>query len=290
MQKKYDAGSTLEWPIKAYKNLKFLNSPQAREIRVLAELMEPAARFRKYKVKNTVVFFGSARAYSEDVAKRNLREIGKKIKKTKNPSKELKEQHNQAKKDMVMSRYYEDAAKLSEKLTKWFKELEREKLYFMICSGGGPGIMEAANRGAKRAKGESVGLNVSLPDEQYPNPYQSTELSFEFHYFFIRKFWFVYLAKALVIFPGGFGTMDELFEILTLIQTKKTKKYMPIILYDSEYWKKVVNFDEMVKWGTISRKDLGLFRIFDDIESAFIYLKRELLKIAERDKRRAPFL
>jgi uncharacterized protein (TIGR00730 family) len=290
MQKKYDTGSTGEWPIKAYKNLKFLNSPQAREIRVLAELIEPAVRFRRHKVKNTVVFFGSARAFSKDIAEKNLREIERRIKRSKPATRKLKKEHERAKKDLLMSRYYEAAAELSGKLTRWFKKLEQDKIYFMICSGGGPGIMEAANLGAKKAKGESVGLNVSLPDEQCPNPYQSTELSFEFHYFFIRKFWFVYLAKALVIFPGGFGTMDELFEILTLIQTKKTKKYMPIVLYDSTYWKKVINFDEMVKWGTISRKDLGLFKIFDDVESAFIYLKRELLKIAEKDKRRAPFL
>jgi uncharacterized protein (TIGR00730 family) len=163
-------------------------------------------------------------------------------------------------------------------LTLWFKEPQNRDKNFVVCSGGGPGMMEAANRGATKAKGKSMGLNISLPHEQTPNPFQSKEISFEFHYFFIRKFWFFYLAKALVVFPGGFGTLDELFEILTLIQTQKSKKYMPVILYGSDFWKELINFDVMLKWGVISRDDLSLFKMFDDVDSAFKYLKGELSK------------
>jgi uncharacterized protein (TIGR00730 family) len=177
-----------------------------------------------------------------------------------------------------MSRYYEDAVNLSEKLTRWFLELEKIDKHFKICSGGGPGIMEAANRGALNANGESVGLNISIPSEQIPNIYQTKDLACEFHYFFIRKFWFFYLAKALVIFPGGYGTMDELFELLTLIQTEKTKKQMPVVLYDSTYWNDVVNFNALLKWGVISKGDLDLFRLFDNVDDAFVYLKDALTK------------
>jgi len=177
-----------------------------------------------------------------------------------------------------MSAYYEDAVRLSEKLTHWFNEPQNVEKKFVICSGGGPGIMEAANRGARKAKGLSIGLNINLPAEHYANPYQTKEISFDFHYFFIRKFWFFYLAKALVIFPGGFGTLDELFELLTLIQTEKTKKYMPIVLYGRTYWDELINFDTLVKWGTISRQDLKLFHIIDDVDSAFLFLKKELIK------------
>jgi uncharacterized protein (TIGR00730 family) len=266
------------WLKKAYDNPDFLHSPAARTIRVLAEFLEPNNRFKKHNVKNTVVFFGSSRTLPKKTALRKLKEIKTKISTTKKPSQKLLHSYEQAKRNATMSRYYEDAVKLSEKLTCWFKGLKDTRKNFMTCSGGGPGIMEAANRGAKNAKGQSVGLNISLPTEQYPNPYQSKELAFEFHYFFIRKFWFFYPAKALIVFPGGYGTLDELFELLTLVQTNKSKKYMPIILYGSEYWKKVINFSEMVKWDTISPADLKLFKIFDDVNSAFNYLKAELTK------------
>ena len=266
------------WLTKAYKDKDFLNSSSARLIRIMSEMTEPAARFRKYGVKDTVVFFGSARTYSRSVAATNFRRARTIIEKSKFPSPKLKRQYEQAKRDVAMSRYYEDACLLAKKLTRYFKGLRKKGKNFMICSGGGPGIMAAGNRGAKIAGGKSVGLNISLPMEQYPNPYQTKELAFEFHYFFIRKFWFFYLAKALVVFPGGFGTMDELFELLTLTQTGKNRKPLPVILFGRDYWQKVVNFDEMCKWGTISREDLKLFKVFDDVDEAFNYLKKQLNK------------
>ncbi|MCP4653706.1 MAG: LOG family protein [Candidatus Omnitrophica bacterium] len=267
-----------KWPKKAYNNYDFLNSPSARVVRVLSELIEPQTRFKKENLHNTVVFFGSARTLSKRTALKKLKNIELEISKSKKPNRKLNAHCQQAKCDLIMSDYYEDASRLSEKLTLWFKQPKTSHKKFVICSGGGPGIMEAASRGAKKAKGKSVGLNISLPMEQNPNPYQSPELTFEFHYFFIRKFWFFYPAKAIVVFPGGFGTLDEFFELLTIIQTNKSKKYMPIVLYGSEYWNKLINFDEMVKWGMISRADLKLFKIIDDVDSAFDYLKTELTK------------
>ncbi|MDD5070205.1 MAG: LOG family protein [Candidatus Omnitrophica bacterium] len=262
--------------MKAYNNSEFLNSPQARIIRILTEMIEPQARFYKYKIKNTIVFFGSARTLSRKKALKDLSAIKSKISISKKQSAEISKEIILAERRLEMSRYYEDALKISEELSRWFKSLEQQKIFFSICSGGGPGIMEAANRGAKNAKAKSVGLNISLPMEQNPNKYQTKELALEFHYFFIRKFWFCYLAKGLIIFPGGFGTLDELFELLTLIQTKKTKKHMPVVLYGSNYWKKVINFEEMVKWQMVSPKDLKLFKIIDSVPEAVDYLKKEL--------------
>jgi len=264
---------------KAYANLEFLNSPSARLIRILAEMIEPSARFRKYGVRDTVVFFGSARILPRSVTDERLKKIETKVKKAGLPQSGLTREYEQAKREVAMSCYYEASARLSEKLTRYFKTLKGRGKNFMVCSGGGPGIMGAANYGAKKAGGKSIGLNISLPLEQYPNPYQSEELALEFHYFFIRKFWFFYLAKALVVFPGGYGTMDEFFELLTLIQTGKSKKHMPVILFGSEYWSSVVNFEKMVQWGTISRQDLKLFKIVDDVDEAFDYLKGELEKL-----------
>ncbi|MCP4631382.1 MAG: LOG family protein [candidate division Zixibacteria bacterium] len=278
MTSKKKKQSQTDWLVKSYENPDFLHSPPARILRVLSEMIEPAHRFHKHKMWNTVVFFGSARTLSGRTARKNLKEIESRVKRSKQVSSKLKSEFKKAKRDVIMSQYYDDAVKLAEKLTLWFKEIESEYRRFTICTGGGPGIMEAANRGAKKAKGESVGLNISLPFEQDPNPYQTRELSFEFHYFFIRKFWFFYLAKALVVFPGGYGTLDEFFDLLTIIQTEKTKKFMPVILYGSEYWNKVINIEEMFKWGTISESDLKLFKVYDDIDSAFEYLKSELLK------------
>jgi uncharacterized protein (TIGR00730 family) len=265
-------------PEKAYKNLDFLNSPAARHIRVLSEFVEPGQRFRNEKVKDTIVFFGSARMLPRKTAKHNLRRIENELKNKARPSKELKEEHKKAKYALEMSRYYEDAVRLSEKLTSWSLGLPGKSKRFAVCSGGGPGIMEAANRGAIKAGGKSIGLNISLPMEQIPNKYQTRNLSFIFHYFFIRKFWFIYLAKALVMFPGGYGTMDELFEILTLVQTGKTRKYMPIVIYGPDYWKKLIDFDMLLEWGMIDKADLKLFAMFDDVDEAFEYLKRELTK------------
>jgi len=262
---------------KAYDNKEFLNSPAARNLRVLSEMMEPADRFRRYRVWDTVVFFGSARTLPRRQALVNLRSIENALKGRRLPSKKQLYALEAARRDLTMSRYYEDAADLAERLTRWFLEIEDGRR-FRVCTGGGPGIMEAANKGAKKAGGESVGLNISLPFEQAPNAFQTPELSFEFHYFFIRKFWFFYLAKALVVFPGGFGTLDEFFELLTIIQTGKSKKHMPVVLYGSEYWNDVMNLEAMARWGTISREDLDLFEIFDNVDEAFAHLKRELWK------------
>ena len=212
-----------DWPLKAYKNLNFLNSPAGRPIRILSEMIEPAERLRKNRIYNTVVFFGSARTIPLKEAKLNFKKVAAKLNKHKKPVKKIQQDYKKAQIQLMTARYYEDAALISKELSLWFKKLKKHHKHYVICSGGGPGIMEAANRGARQAKTESVGLNISLPMEQYPNPYLSKKLSFEFHYFFIRKFWFFYLSKALLVFPGGFGTFDELFELLTLIQTEKTK-------------------------------------------------------------------
>jgi uncharacterized protein (TIGR00730 family) len=263
-------------PPKAYKNLDFLNSPDARNVRILAEFIEPAARFRKYRVQDTIVFFGSARIEDRETAKKKLRDLERSIK-GKRPGRKFDWMVREARKGVKMSKYYEDARKLAALLTEWSISLGRGKRRFIICSGGGPGIMEAANRGASETKGGyTVGLNISLPFEQNPNPYITKDLSFEFHYFFIRKYWFLYLAKALVVFPGGFGTLDELFEILTLIQTEKTRKKMPVLIYGSAYWKKLVDFDLMVEEGMISREDMQLIHFSDDPVKAFEYLRDRL--------------
>ncbi len=238
-------------PPKAYNNLEFLNSTDARTIRILSEYHEPLMRFKKYGINNTIVLFGSARSL-------NIEEAQKK-----SPDNKYV---------LRMARYYEDAVMLSKKLTEHYMDKKTGIQTFYMCSGGGPGMMEAANKGAQLAGGKSVGLNVSLPMEQYANSYISDELNFEFHYFFIRKFWFVYLAKALVIFPGGFGTMDELMECLTLLQTGKIDKKLPILIYGSEFWNEVINFDALVKWGTINQDDLDLFHVSDDVDEAFQYL------------------
>lgn len=253
----------------------YLHSSEARLLRILFEMNAPKAIFREHQINNTIVMFGSARTISLEMARKNLDTLEKKIngKNTKQSDLLLKK----AKKELKVSKYYEDAADLAEKLTIWSRDNIPQKNHFYICSGGGPGIMEAANKGAKRAGGHSIGLNINLPFEQDPNPYQSDEISFEFHYFFVRKFWFAYLAKALVAFPGGFGTMDELFEMLTLIQTQKIVKPMPIILYGKEFWGKVMNFETMVEWGMVAEEDLGIFKIIDGVDEAFEFLKDKLV-------------
>ncbi len=264
---------------KSYENISFLKSPPARLIRVLCELIEPEVRFRQQHIRDTIVFFGSARTMPREVAERKLKNIKARLAQKTRPSSVFKILYKRAQHELMMSRYYEEASQLAEKLTTWSQEMHDPSNRFIVCSGGGPGIMEAANKGAQKAGGPSIGLNISLPAEQIPNPYQTHEISFEFHYFFIRKFWFFYLAKALVVFPGGFGTLDELFELLTLVQTRKSRKYMPIILYGKGYWNEVLNFQAMLKWGTIYREDLKLFRFFDDVDSAFKYLTFELTKL-----------
>ncbi len=264
---------------KAYKNSKFLNSSDARTIRILAEYLEPASRLRHYDIKDTVVFYGSARIPSHADADKDLKAIEAEIAAGNgNADKaEIEKKLFTAKQGLEMSRYYEDARQLAYQLTKWSLDLD-EKQRFMVCSGGGPGIMEAANRGAAEAGGKTVGFNISLPMEQDPNPYITPHLSFDFHYFFMRKFWFVYTAKALVVFPGGFGTFDELFELLTLRQTEKVKKPLNVIVYGTDYWKSIINFDKLVEWGVINAEDLNLFSFVDDVEDAFITLRKHFEK------------
>lgn len=265
-------------PSKAYKNSQFLNSPDARTVRILCEYLEPLARFNRLKVKDTVVFFGSSRTLPADVAEENLIRLQARAPVGGKPDESLARKLQLAQRDVEMSRYYEDARELARRMTLWSRSLPGNGNRFAICSGGGPGIMEAANRGAIEAGGPSIGLNISLPMEQQANPYQTPELSFEFHYFFIRKFWFVYLSRALVAFPGGFGTLDELFELLTLQQTGKANKCIPLIIYGEQYWKKVLNFDALVEAGVISHEDLALIRFFNDVDSTFDYLTGELTR------------
>jgi uncharacterized protein (TIGR00730 family) len=236
-------------PELAYLNEEFLTSPAARMLRVETELLEPTMRLRANDARHTVVFFGSARIRPPEEAKGD-------------PILER------------MAKYYEGARDLAFKLARYSSKLPQEK-QFLICSGGGPGIMEAANRGAYEAGHRSIAFGISLPFEQSINRYASPELSFNFHYFFIRKFWFFFLTRALIVFPGGFGTMDELFEMLTVIQTRKATKHVPVLLYGAEFWNEVVNIPALAKWGTISADDLDLFKIVDSPEEAFAFLKKD---------------
>jgi uncharacterized protein (TIGR00730 family) len=231
-------------PPLAYKDDDFLKRSEGRPVRILAEYLSPMSDFRHHKIRDTIAFFGSAR----------IMEMG------------------------GMGRYYREARELARLVTNWSETLPGPRR-FVVCTGGGPGIMEAANRGAQDAGGKTIGLNIGLPFEQQPNPFITPELSMEFHYFFMRKFWFAYPAKALIAFPGGFGTFDELFEILTLVQTQKLLKPMVLILYGSEFWKEVVNFDALVKHGMISASDLNLFQFADAPQSAFEILRDGLTEM-----------
>ncbi len=264
---------------KAYKNMEFLNSHDARVIRILAEYLEPQWRLRNAGVEDTVVFFGSARTKPLQEAKAILAELEKEAVNSSDTARvELQQKLEEARNELFISRYYQDAVDLAAKITIWSKGLGSHHR-FIICSGGGFGMMEAANKGAAEAGGKSIGLNISIPLEQVPNQHITPELNFEFHYFFMRKYWFIYMAKALVIFPGGFGTLDELFEVLTLIQTKKLEKVLPIVVYGSEYWNQVINFETLAKYGTISREDLNLLHFSDSVDDAFDYLKGELTRL-----------
>jgi len=229
-------------PRLAYEHIEFLESDAARPLRILAEYLEPMARFRRAGICDTIVFFGSARLTP----------------------------------DGPLGRYYEDARSLARLITQWSKSLPSHAHRYVICSGGGPGIMEAANRGASEASGQTIGLNISLPHEQSPNTYITRELSFEFHYFFMRTLWFAHLARALVAFPGGFGTLDEIMEILTLAQTRKLSRRIPVILYGSDYWNEIVNFKALVNHGMISPDDLQLFEFADDPTAALHLLQARL--------------
>jgi uncharacterized protein (TIGR00730 family) len=258
-----------------YLNPEFLNSPAARTLRILAEYLEPSERLRRARVYDTIVFFGSARSPSPEEAGQQLTRVKDEIASVREPSPELLEARARAEAGVKLARYYRDALELARRLTEWSKSLTGHH-DFIICSGGSGGMMEAANRGAFLAGGRSLGLNIQLPHEQAVNRYVTPELIFNFHYFFMRKFWFVYLAKGLVIFPGGFGTVDEFFEVLTLIQTAKPRKTMPVVLFGTEYWDEVINFDAFVRWGTISAKDLQIFHKTDSVDDAYQYLTTRL--------------
>jgi len=262
-------------PGKAYLNRGFLRSKAARPIRILSEYFEPLSRFQYLDVRDTIVIFGSARARPPaelDPARGGERKESRRV------SRGSERWRKDEPPDRELTRYYRDAYDLSRLLSRWAKGFGQGNR-FVVCSGGGPGIMEAANRGAMEGAGApSIGLTISLPTEEKPNPYITPDLCFEFHYFFMRKLWFLYLAAALVVFPGGFGTMDELFEVLTLRQTRKLSRPLPIVLYGSEFWKEALNFDALVRWGTIGQEDLRLFRVCDSPQEAFEYLRKELLR------------
>jgi len=254
---------------KAYQNHGFLESRDGRALRILAEYLEPLSRFHRHKVQDTVVFMGSARLKSKEAAEAALAEAESRGEPSAGPRRLLE-----------MSAYYEAARELARRLTEWSKNLGDGDRRFVVCAGGGPGIMEAAARGAAEAKGLNVGLTISIPNEEFDNPYVTRELHVHFHYFFMRKFWFVYLAKAVVLFPGGFGTLDELFEILTLVQTSKMKKRMPIVLFGAKFWDDVVDFDALVDYGTISASDLALFHRTDSVDEAYDLITRGLTENA----------
>jgi uncharacterized protein (TIGR00730 family) len=265
---------------KAYQNDEFLSSVDGRMLRILSEYLQPQSKFRKHKIMDTIVFFGSARLKS----KRESKAVYNKIKKMNPKSSKFAQKLREAQLMLDMSRYYEDAVELSRRLTEWSLNLETTANRFIVCTGGGPGVMEAANRGAKKAGGYSVGLNISIPFEQYVNKYVTLDLSFEFHYFFMRKFWFAYLSKAFIIFPGGFGTMDECFEILTLVQTEKIKKKLLVVVYDEKYWKSVFNFDVLVEKGMISASDLKLFNFCSSVDEVFDKVIKHLQKHYSKGK------
>lgn len=267
-----------EFPPLAFLNTEFLKAPAARVIRILAEYLEPAERLRRARIRDTIVFFGSARTPSPEQAAHALSMINERIAAAGASSSELDEIRKRAEAAVRLSRYYQDAVELSRRLTEWSMSLGGNR-DFIICSGGSSGMMEAANRGAALAGGKTIGFNIQLPHEQAVNEYVPRELVFNFHYFFMRKFWFVYLAKALVIFPGGFGTMDEFFEVLTLIQTKKPRKTMPVVLFGSEYWDEVINFDAFVRWGTVTAEELQVFYKTDSVDDAYNYLTAKLSSI-----------
>jgi len=256
-------------PVKAYRNQSFLNSKDARALRILSEYLEPRSRFERYRVDDTVVFMGSARVKSREDAEEALR-------KAEAGNGDL----HKARTEFAMSRYYEAARELAFRLTQWSKALDPNERRFVVCTGGGPGIMEAANRGAAEARGMNVGLTISIPAEEFDNPYVTRELAFHFHYFFMRKFWFAYLAKAVIVFPGGFGTLDELFELLTLVQTRKMRKPMPIVVFGTDYWREVIDFDALVRHGTINAGDLALMHHTDSVDDAYDWIVRGLAEKA----------
>lgn len=260
----------------SFMNKEFLHNKDGRAIRILAEFLEPEYRFRQFGIDDTIVFFGSARILPRKAAQANLRKLRR-------DPKASKAAIDKAEHNLDMSRYYEEAVELSKRLSDWNKTQTSQ---YAICSGGGPGIMEAANKGASLAHAPSIGLNIHLPFEQHANPYISSHLNFEFHYFFVRKFWFVYMAKAIVMFPGGFGTLDEMMEVLTLIQTERITKKMVLVLYGAEFWSKVLNMDYLVETGMISAEDLGLFKICSTVDEAYEHITKGLVVNSSKKKTR----
>ena len=244
---------------KAYQNPSFLNSKDARPLRMLAEYFEPKSRFDRLKVEDTIVFMGSARILSREAAEALVR----------------KGDTEKARTALKMSAYYEAAREFAFRLTNWSKALDHEERRFVVCTGGGPGIMEAANRGAAEAKGLNVGLTISIPVEEFDNPYVTRELAFHFHYFFMRKFWFAYLAKAVIVFPGGYGTLDELFELLTLVQTRKVTRF-PVVLLGSDYWRGLIDWLHLAlrEPGRVDPADMDLFYLTDDVDDAVAHIQR----------------
>jgi len=255
--------------VKAYRNPGFLNSKDARALRILAEYLEPKTRFERYRVDDTIVFMGSARILSREEAEAELE-----------AARAGNGDITRARTRLEMSRYYEAARELAHRFTEWSKQLNDEERRFVVCTGGGPGIMEAANRGASEARGVNVGLTISIPIEEFDNRYVTRELSFHFHYFFMRKFWFAYLAKAVIVFPGGFGTLDELFELLTLMQTHKIRKHLPIVLFGTRYWEEIINFDALIRHGMIHAEDVNLFHKTDSVDDAYEFVTRSLARYA----------
>jgi uncharacterized protein (TIGR00730 family) len=256
----------------AYENKSFLDGPDGRILRILSEYQEPLSKFRRERIQDTIVFFGSARIHSRETTEAALQALRAES----GASAGAQERIRRTESDVAMSRYYEDARRLAFLISKWTQTISQPRHRFVVCTGGGPGIMEAANRGAFEAGGKSIGLNIHLPFEQVPNPYITPELNFEFHYFFMRKLWFAYLAKALVVFPGGFGTFDEMFELLTLTQTRKLNKHISVLVYGREYWEKIIDFQALVDAGTISAEDLDLIHWADDPDEAYEFLRADL--------------
>lgn len=265
----------MQQPKPAFLMPDFLGSADGRPLRILSEYLEPLRRFRRHNIQDTVVFFGSARVISPETARDRIDALvgsdgGGAAGDT------LDATLHRARKAAEWSRYYEEARELAYRLTVWSRALKAPRHRFVVCSGGGPGIMEAANRGASDAGGPTIGLNIRLPYEQTSNPYVTRGLNFFFHYFFMRKFWFAYLARAIVVFPGGFGTLDEMFELLTLLQTQKLAKHIEVVLYGSHYWEPILNLEPMVEWGAITSKDARLFKTVDNVQTAFDYLRDKL--------------
>jgi uncharacterized protein (TIGR00730 family) len=267
-------------PKAPHENATFMQSTPARPIRILAEYLHPLAQLKKEGIGDTVVMFGSARIESHETAAARYTRL-KEMNLTRMNPLRRKEHHlalRRAKSALEMSRYYEEARQLSHKLTTWALSLGPRPRRFVVCSGGGPGIMEAANRGAYEAGGKSIGLSIELPHEQFANPYISHELSFNFHYFFMRKLWFAQIAKALIVFPGGFGTMDELWEMMTLSQTGKMPKHTLILIYGRKYWNDVLNLRAMVRWGTIEQREFDQLQFADNVDEAFEVIRAGLEK------------